>query len=63
MWTSLDGLSADQIDHVKTDNSHTLEITDVKSCTAADHDSNHFVLKVIMTQHYRYLKGKSTKKH
>lgn len=39
--TSPDGLSADQIDHVITDSCHTFEITDVKSCTGADHDSNY----------------------
>ena len=44
--TSSDGLSADQIDHVIIDSRHTLEITDVKSCTGADHDSSHCMLEV-----------------
>ena len=45
-WRLPDGLSVNQIDHVMTDSRHTTDIIDVKSCRGADHDSDHYMVKV-----------------
>jgi hypothetical protein len=45
-WKSPDGITSNQRAHVMIDSRHATDILDVKSCTGADCDSDHYLVKI-----------------
>jgi hypothetical protein len=45
-WSSPDGTTSNQTDLVMIDSRHATDILDVKSCRAADCDSDHYMVKI-----------------
>jgi hypothetical protein len=49
-WISPDGKTQNQIDHVIIDIRHAKDITDVKTCTVADSNSHHVLVRARLRQ-------------
>lgn len=45
-WSSPDGITCNQIDHVLIERRHASDILDVHSCRGADWDSDHFLVRI-----------------
>jgi hypothetical protein len=61
-WTSPDGASRNQIDHVMIYKRHSSDTVNVRICRGADCDSSHFLVRIRYKQKLSRKKGKQGEK-
>jgi hypothetical protein len=62
-WTSPDGKTHNQIDHILVDRRRHSNIFDVRSCTAADCDTDHYLVVAKVRERLAVNKQRSNRFH